>query len=243
MSEAEPIIRFRSVTKEYRSLRPLRVERLEIQQGQSVALLGVDQPMAEVLVDLITGATVPDTGDVSVLGQPTSAIADADSWLRTLDRFGLLSERAVLVEQFTAEQNLTLPLSLNLENVPAAVKGRVHDLAAEVGLATVELASPVGRLSGTARARVRLARALALDPHVLLAEHPSALLSGDDTPAFAADISRIVANRELTALFLTADRAFATRVARQVFALHPATGALTSLSGWRGWFSDWRNGT
>jgi putative ABC transport system ATP-binding protein len=236
MSEVQPIIRLHAVTKEYRSLRPLRIERLEIQRGQSVALLGVDQAMAEVLVDLITGATVPDTGDVSVLGQPTSAIADAEAWLRTLDQFGLLSERAVLVEQFTAEQNLTLPLSLNFDILSDAMRARVQRLGRDVGLSTVELASPIGALSSTARARVRLGRALALDPQVLLAEHPSALLSADDTPAFAADIARIVARRGLTALFLTADRAFATLVARQIFALQPATGVLKSLSGWRGWF-------
>jgi hypothetical protein len=134
MPSADPVVRLAGVVKDYRGLRPLRVARLELHAGESCALLGFDQVTAEVLVDLITGATVPDSGLVEVFGQPTSAIADADAWLVSLDRFGLLSERAVLVEQFTAEQNLILPLSLNLERVADELRARVRRITEEVGL-------------------------------------------------------------------------------------------------------------
>lgn len=237
MPRGELLVELRGVTKDYRSLRPLRIQQLELHAGESLALLGFDQVTAEVLVDLITGATLPDAGDVIVFGQPTAAIRDGDAWLKSLDAFGLLSERAVLVEQFTAEQNLILPLSLDLEDVPSSMRSRVQSLGDEIGLTPDELSAPTGSLSPAARLRIRLGRALALEPRVLLAEHPNATLSADDTAAFAADLSRVIAARRLAALVITADSTFASAVAEQVLTLQAATGDLKASSGWRRWFS------
>mgnify|MGYP003576561623 CR=1 FL=1 len=90
----ELVVELRGVTKDYQSLRPLRIERLELRQGQSIAILGLDLPMAEVLVNLITGANLPDTGEVRIFGRATSEITDAQDWVAALDRFGLISDRA-----------------------------------------------------------------------------------------------------------------------------------------------------
>jgi ABC-type lipoprotein export system ATPase subunit len=237
MPVPDPIVRLTGVVKDYRGLRPLRVASLELRPGDAYALLGFDQVTAEVLVDLITGAIVPDNGAVEVFGQPTSAITDVDGWLASLDRFGLLSDRAVLVEQFTAEQNLILPLSLNLERVPDEVRDRVRRTAGEAGLSVTQLERPAGGLSPLDRARVRLGRALMLDPRVLLAEHPTATLAPDETAVFARDLAQVVAARGLAALLLTADPAFASASGARVFTLQPATGTLDGMSGWRRWFA------
>ena len=97
--------------------------------------------------------------------------------------------------------------------------------------------TPVAQLPVPVQARIRVGRAIALDPKILLAEHPNAALSADDTPPFAADLSRIIAARRLAAIVITADRTFASAVAEQVLTLQPATGALKSSHGWRRWFS------
>lgn len=236
MPSGELLVELRGVTKDYRGLRPLRVERLELRAGRSLALLGLDQMTAEVLVDLITGATTPDSGEVIVFGQPTTAIPCDEAWLTQLDHFGLLSERAVLVEQFTAEQNLILPFTLDLEDVADSLRERVRRVGDEIGLVPQELASAAGSLSAPARLRIRLGRALALGPRILLAEHPTASLSADETAPFAADLSRIIATRGLAALVMTADSTFASAVAEDVLTLRPATGELTRSAGWRRWF-------
>jgi len=236
MSPDDVLVRFRGVTKDYRGLRPLRIAELDLHAGRSIALVGFDQPMAEVLVDLITGAILPDSGDVIAFGRPTSAIPDPDAWLTTLDEFGLLTDRAVLVEQFTVGQNLAIPISLAIDDMPPDVKARVADLAREVGLDR-ELERQAGVVSPAARARIRLGRALALGPRVLLAEHPNATLSADDASAFAADLFRIVEARGLASVVLTADIGFARAAAREVLVLEPSTGALKPSSGWRRWFS------
>ena len=236
MPSADVLIRLRGVSKDYRSLRPLRIAELDVTPGRSLALVGFDQMMAEVFVDLITGAILPDNGEVIAFGQPTSAIPDPNGWLATLDQFGLLTDRAVLVEQFTVEQNLALPLSITVEEMSPDVRARVADLATEVGLGA-ELQRQAGVLGAAARARIRLGRAIALAPKVLVAEHPNATLSADDAATFAADIARIVEARAIASLVLTADHAFARAVAKDVLVLEPATGALKPASGWRRWFS------
>jgi ABC-type transporter Mla maintaining outer membrane lipid asymmetry ATPase subunit MlaF len=237
MPSGDVVVALRGVTKDYHGLRPLRVQALDLRQGQALALLGFDAAMAEVLVNLITGANLPDTGEVRVFGRATSEITDADDWVRTLDQFGLISERAILVDQFTAEQNLAMPLSLEIDELSPALRAQVRALAADVSLAQSELRMRTGELSAASLVRLRLGRALALGPRVLLAEHPNATLSSGEAPVFAADLARIINARRIAALILTADHTFAHAVADEVLTLEPATGVLKASSGWRRWFS------
>ena len=236
MPSREVLVRLRNVVKDYRGLRPLRIETLDVHEGQVMAVVGVDQMMAEVLVDLITAAIAPDAGDVIVFGQSTQAIADREAWLETLDRFGMITERAVLLEQLTVEQNLALPFSLSLDELSSDVRERVVSLAAEIGLHE-NLTTQTATLSAGSRLRVRLGRALALEPRVLLAEHPNATLTDEEQVSFAADLSRIAKTRGAACVVLTASHTFARRVAEDVFVLQPATGVLTPSSGWRRWFT------
>ena len=232
------LIEVTGVTKDYHGLRPLRVEQLQIGAGESVALLGVDAAMAEVLVSLITGAQLPDEGEVRVFGRPTKSITGVDDWVKELDRFGLISARAVLVDQFTTEQNLALPLSLEIEPLPPDIRAQVGQLASEVGLTNEELGAITAVLSPGAQLRLRVGRALALRPEVLIAEHPNALLPGNESLRFAADFARIAAGRAIAALVMTADPAFAAVIAKRVLEFQPATGKLVEKqSGWRRWFS------
>ena len=232
------LIEVTGVTKDYHGLRPLRVEHLQIGAGESVALLGVDAAMAEVLVSLITGAQLPDEGEVRLFGRPTKSITGVDDWVKELDRFGLISARAVLVDQFTTEQNLALPLSLEIEPLPPDIRAQVGQLASEVGLTNEELGAITAVLSPGAQLRLRVGRALALRPEVLIAEHPNALLPGNESLRFAADFARIAAGRAIAALVMTADPAFAAVIAKRVLEFQPATGRLVEKqSGWRRWFS------
>ena len=237
MADREPLIALRGVEKDYHSLRPLRVRHLELREGESLALLGFDQASAEALVNLIAGATIPDTGEVIVRGRPTTAIGDAEAWMRALDDFGILSERAPLLEQMTAEQNLAVPLSLELHDLPLPVRSQVSTLAEEVGLEADRLPQFTSVLSRLDRMRVRLARALAVKPRILLAEHPHASLEPAERPVFAELLSRVATRRRPAMIVLTADRTFAAAVADDVRTLNPATGELTrQAAGWRRWF-------
>jgi len=228
-----PAIHIREVTKDYRALRPLRVRELGLLAGESVALLGFDRAAAEVFVNLITAATLPDAGRIEIFGRPTTDIPDADTSLSSLDGFGTITERQVLLDNMTAEANLTMPLTMVLHDVDSATRAKVATLTDEIGLRPDELRQPVAALSPESRLRVRLGRALAPDPRILLSEHPNASLAAAGLTQFAADYARIVAERRLTSVVLTADHGFASAIAPRVLTLQPATCELKSSSVWR----------
>ena len=76
-----PVIEIAAVSKDYHGLRPLRIEALTLARGEHAAILGMDRPMAETFVNLVTGATLPDRGVVTTFGRPTSSIDDSAEWL------------------------------------------------------------------------------------------------------------------------------------------------------------------
>ena len=228
--EREPrpaaVLELSGVTKQYGALRPLRIERLQISPGESVALIGLDRPAAEVFINLITGASLPDTGVVTIFGRPTGDITDSTDWLTTLDRFGIVSERAVLLDGLSVIQNLAVPFSLDIEPPQPDVRERAVVLAQEVGLAERLWNVRIADLGAIERVRVRLARALAMDPSLLILEHPSATLEGADAPSLAADVRAIADRRGAATITLTMDAKFAAASSR-VLTLQPATGRLT----------------
>lgn len=226
------ILDLHGVSKDYRGLRPLRIQRLTVAGGERVALLGLDQASAEMFIDLVTGATLPDAGHVHVFGRPTSAIVDSADWFATLDRFGIVSERAVLLESLSVIQNLAMPFSLEIEPPSDDVRAQAEGLAAEVGLPEDLWTRPVAQLDAAGHARVRLGRALALNPSVILLEHVSAGLDAAAAGLLAAELRATATRRGAALVAATADEAFARALAGRVLRWEPATGTLTEQRRW-----------
>ena len=232
-----PVLELTGIRKGYSGLRPLRLRALSISAAERVAVMGLDAAAAEVLVNLVTGASLPEEGVICVLGEPTADIATGDEWLASLNRFGIVSERAVMMEGATLGQNLAMPFTLEIDPVPPAVQARVTALAAECGLSGVHamwLDRPAGDAPPEVRLRAHLARGVALDPSLLLLEHPTASVPETARAALADDIVRVTESRRLAMLALTADQAFATRVAHRTLTLNGATGVLAPLR--KTWF-------
>ena len=228
------VVEFAGISKNYHGLRPLRIADLKIAAGEQVAILGFDQPSAEVFVNLATGTILPDAGEVAVLGRSTSAISDSADWLATVDRFGIVSERAVLLDHLTVVQNLAMPFTLAIEPPSSDVRDRAVALAREVGLPETTWDAPIGQLDAVGRVRVRLGRAIALDPAVLLLEHISASVGRDAVAKLGAGIGSVARGRAAALVALSADEAFARAVATRVLTLDPATGRLKEQR--RRWF-------
>jgi ABC-type lipoprotein export system ATPase subunit len=223
------VLEIDGMTKAYSGLRPLRIRSLRVAAGERVAIAGLDAAAAELLVNLVTGAALPDTGTLRVLGQSTAEITDGDTWLSTLDRFGIVSERAVMLEGATLAQNLAMPFTLEIEPVPPDVQARVRALAAECGIAGERagwLERPAGEAPPDVRLRSHVARAIALQPSLVLLEHPTASIPEGARDALAADIVRVLDARRLAALVMTQDELFAARVAHRALTLDGATGQL-----------------
>ncbi|HEY7790276.1 MAG TPA: ATP-binding cassette domain-containing protein [Vicinamibacterales bacterium] len=225
-----------ALRKSYGGLRPLRVNELRVPADRAVALLDLEAAAVEVLVNLVTGASLPDEGDVRIFERSTASIESGDAWLALLDRFGIVSERVVLLEEMPIAQNLALPYTLELDAIPPDVQARIDRIAAEVALPPDALAVVAAQAPPEWRARLRLARALALNPELLLLEHPSVGLSPASSTALAATVRAVVEARGIAALIITADRAFADAAAHDVYSVQPASGTVARTGGWRRWF-------
>jgi ABC-type transporter Mla maintaining outer membrane lipid asymmetry ATPase subunit MlaF len=223
-----PVIELSDVSKDYRGLRPLRIAELTVQPGEHIAIIGLDQATAEVFVNLVTGATLPDRGDVRLFGRPTSAITDSADWLAVVDRFGIVSPRAVLLESLTVVQNLAMPFTLDIEPPAEDIRRRAVALAERVGLDAASLDRPVAELTPDGLVRLRMGRALALDPGVVILEHPTAGIPREAAAGLASQCRTISA----ATIALTADAAFAEAASDRCLTLDPATGRLAQRSGW-----------
>ena len=233
MSPQEALVSVRDVVKDYQALRPLRIEELRIGRGDVVSVMGLDAAAAEMLVGLLTGAVLPDSGEVRLFGQATRDVTDSDAWLAMLDGVGIVTDRAVLIGQFSVEQNIAMPFTLAVDPVADEVRPRVAALAADVGLIPGDLKTRVAEARPEVQARVRVARALALNPSLLLVEHPSATLPRESVKPFAAALARVAQARTLAVLAITADEAFASGLGGRVLQHEPVTGALRARASWR----------
>ena len=230
-----PVVQFDGVVKNYGDLRPLRVADLQVRSSERVAISGVDAAAAATLVNLVTGAVLPDEGVVRTFGVATADIRSGDDWLASLERFGIVSPRAVLLEEATVQQNLAMPYTLQIDPVPRDVAEQVATLASECGIDPALMSEPVLKLPPDTRARIHFARALALTPELLILEHPTADVADAARSPFARSVAAAAQARGLTMLALTMDDRFAEIAAQRSLALNRATGQLTPRKR-RRWF-------
>jgi ABC-type lipoprotein export system ATPase subunit len=224
---SDTVLKLAKVRKAYGGgLRPLRVNDLSIGAGERVALSGLDAGAAEVLVNLVTGASVPDEGDVLVLGRSTASISDGDEWLTWLDRFGIVSPRAVLLDAATLLQNLAMPITLDIEPVKPDVAATVTQMARAAGIEEQWLERPIAALDAAVQIRAHLVRAIALNPSLLILEHPTARLAAGDGKAFGEIVASVAGARALATLIISQDEAFSSAAATRRLVLEPATGNL-----------------
>ena len=221
-----PVLRITGVRKQYNALRPLRLNDLAVNAGERVAISGLDAGAAEVFVNLVTGASVPDDGDVQIQGRSTSAIADGDQWLASLDRFGIVSPRAVLLDAATVLQNLAMPLTLQIDPVPADAAAAAIALAREAGIDDLHLERPIAGLPASVQMRAHLVRAVMLGPALLVLEHPTATLGKGEGKAYGEAVARVAGARSLATVIITEDGDFAEAAATRRLALHAASGDL-----------------
>jgi putative ABC transport system ATP-binding protein len=223
------VLEIDDVVKAYGGLRPLRIQRLSVAPSERVAIVGLDQVATQVFVNLVTAATLPDSGEIRLFGRATSTITESSEWLALVDRLGIVSERIVLLEGMTPVQNLAIPFGLEIEPPPEETIDRAQHLAREVGLPESTWVSPVAHLGPLDHVRLRLGRALAFDPAMLLLEHVGVGLVERDLSALGADIKGLTTRRGIAMVMSSANDQLAGLVASRVLTLNAATGRLTDL--------------
>jgi ABC-type lipoprotein export system ATPase subunit len=170
-----------AVTKEYRTagdtVHALRGVSLTVDAGRMISVVGPSGCGKSTLLHLLGGVDLPTSGTVTLLGQPTHALPDAQLARVRLAHVGFVFQRFFLLPMLTAEENVMLPM---LEaGVPAgARRARAAALLERMGLAGRAAHRP-GQLSGGEMQRVAIARALANRPALLLADEPTGELDDE----------------------------------------------------------------
>jgi predicted ABC-type transport system involved in lysophospholipase L1 biosynthesis ATPase subunit len=222
------------VAKHYGGGVPLRIRRLTVSKTDRITLGGLDAAAAEMLVHLMTGASVPDEGTIRVAGTDTRAIRTDTEWLASLDRFGIVTGRAVLISPLPVAANLALPLTLAIDPMTDETRSAVEALARLVGLPGPRLGDVTASLTPAELVRVHLARALALKPELLILEHPTAAIHDDSMSRELGAALRSAADHSTVGwLAITDDREFGRASGGASMRLQSTTGEVRPDSFWR----------
>jgi putative ABC transport system ATP-binding protein len=178
MSGNHPALTVRGVRKTFEAenapVRALRGVNLTIQPGEFVALMGPSGCGKSTLLNLVAGLETPDEGEIAVAGEPVTGRTEDELARMRRHHIGLVFQFFNLLEGMTVLENVALPAIIAGRKRRMA-ETRARDLLDLLGIGDKALAVP-GVLSGGQRQRLAIARALANDPTLLLADEPTGAL-------------------------------------------------------------------
>ncbi|BBH70938.1 ABC transporter ATP-binding protein [Actinoplanes sp. OR16] len=195
-----------------RTVHALRDVSFAVAKGELVAVRGRSGAGKTTLLNLIGGLDRPTTGTITVAGRPVTGAGEQELLELRRDVIGFVFQSFGLIPILTAAENVSVPMRLTRRR-PAERDERVSVLLELVGLGGQAAQRP-GELSGGQQQRVAVARALANDPELLIADEPTGQLDSDTGRAIMDLLRAVVDARGMTALVATHDPALMDRADR-----------------------------
>ncbi|KMV29641.1 MULTISPECIES: ABC transporter ATP-binding protein [Photobacterium] len=185
---------------------------LEVEQGESIALVGVSGAGKSTLMTLLAGLDIPTSGDIELLGQSLSALDDEARAALRSESIGFVFQSFLLIPSLTALENVLLPAIIRGEEGDAT---RAMELLAQVGLQGRESHLPT-QLSGGEQQRVALARAFITKPKILFADEPTGNLDQHTASTIIEILFALNRDHGTTLVLVTHDPQLAQRCDRVV---------------------------
>ncbi|MDG9717593.1 ABC transporter ATP-binding protein [Streptomyces sp. DH24] len=203
----ETMVRVTDVHKSYgtgaAAVHALRGVSFEVRRGELVALKGRSGSGKTTLLNIVGGLDAPDAGSVEVDGLDLAGLDEDGLLALRRDRVGFVFQSFGLVPILTAAENVGVPLRLRRAD-PREREARVDLLLSLVGLADHAAQRP-GELSGGQQQRVAVARALANNPALLIADEPTGQLDAETGHAVMELLRAVVRSENVTAVVATHD--------------------------------------
>ena len=170
-AKSSALVELKGIEKSFSGRWILRGVDLTLAPGEIVTILGGSGTGKSVLLKHIIGLLRPDRGRVFIEGRDMTDIAEPE-WVQVRKSFGYVFQGAALFDSLSVLENVAYPMREHLNPSESEVKQRVAACLAAVGLSGVEAQMPA-ELSGGMRKRVGVARAIAMEPDVLLYDEPT----------------------------------------------------------------------
>ena len=201
------IVSVRGLTRDYpqgeHTVHALRGVSLDIEPGEFTVLMGPSGSGKSTLLNLIGGLDKPTAGSVTIEGADLASMTPGERSDLRRDRLGFIFQAYNLIPVLTAAENAEFVLQLQGKSA-AERRARVHETLAQVGLEGMEGRRP-NELSGGQQQRVAVARAIAGDPALVLADEPTANLDSTTSDELIATMRRLNTEFGVTFVFATHD--------------------------------------
>jgi phospholipid/cholesterol/gamma-HCH transport system ATP-binding protein len=211
-------IEFRRVSKSFGDKMVLRDVNLVARSGETLVVIGRSGSGKSVMLKLMVGLLAPDGGSVLVDGEDVARMEEADLF-RVREKFGFLFQGAALLDSLSVGENVGLGLAERSARAKDEIRRIVAEKLAMVGMAGIERQMP-SDLSGGMKKRVGLARAIAMNPEIVLYDEPSTGLDPIMADAINDLIIRLKEQLGITSVVVTHDMTSARKIADRVAMLY-----------------------
>jgi phospholipid/cholesterol/gamma-HCH transport system ATP-binding protein len=211
-------IELRNVSKRFGRLVVLHDLSLSIERGQSLVVIGASGTGKSVMLKHIVGLLRPDHGEVWVDGKRIDNLPEREL-VDVRTRFGFLFQMGALFDSLTVAENVAFPVVEHTHKPPEEIAAIVAQKLRQVGLPDAGPKMP-GELSGGQKKRVALARAIALDPEVILYDEPTTGLDPIRSDVINELILKLQRELKVTSIVVTHDMNSAFKVADRIVMLH-----------------------